>query len=88
MADVDIAMEVLPGPILVRGKRKIVRRKVLILNRDFLEEGAQYLLNLAAENADGRSDAQILVKMPSPPTAGKRVICVFRPNGMRINFLK
>jgi len=83
MSNIDMAMKVLPGPILVRGRRKVARRKALILNRDFLEQGTQYLINLAAANADGRSDAQILVKTPSPPTAGE--ITIEPPNGTALN---
>ena len=74
MSDVAVVKDVLPGPIEVRGNRKVVRSKVLILDADLLEEGAQYLISLGVVNSDGRSGAQLVVKIPSPPIQGKSVL--------------
>ena len=71
LSNINVAMEVLSGPVLVRGGRRVVRPKVLILKTDFLQQGVQYLINLEVTNADGKSNAKILVTTPSPPVPGK-----------------
>ena len=71
LSNINVAMEVLSGPVLVRGGRRVVRPKVLILKTDFLQQGVQYLINLEVTNADGKSNAKMLVRTPSPPVPGK-----------------
>ena len=71
MSDKDVVTEVLPGPILVRqGNNAVARRKILIISTEALVQGESYLLSLEAENADEKSNAQIVITTPSPPAEG------------------
>ena len=74
LSDPTVATDILPGPISVRGNKKVVRLKVLVLLTDNLGQGSQYLIGLYVENDDGKSSAQVVVKIPSPPTPGKELL--------------
>ena len=74
LSDPTVATDILPGPIFVPGNKKVVRSKALSLYTEYLGQGLQYLIGLDVENDDGKSSAQVVVKIPSPPTPGKELL--------------